>query len=166
MPVKIDQRISSIECHLFHFVELRIRTSSVDCLAVYLEPLTEIQQSFLLNHWNDAIRCRTYIKSHTSTCSDSLCEVTNQLFRSEIVGQRLIAIKSKGAAYAAAFCPRSVSLCDTSAVFRSTETILRSVTPAVVDDSILAHCIIIPSDEFSSVPLLSGVTPFSVREND
>ena len=166
MPVEIDQRVCSAYCNILHLVELGIRTCSVDCLAVYLEPFSEVEQSFLLNHRDDAVSSRADVERHASAGSDGLGEMTYQFFRGEIIGQRLIAVKSERASYAAALRPRSVGLSDTSAVFRSSEAILRAVTPAVVDDRLLAHCVIIPRYKFSSVPLLSGVTPFAIGEDN
>ena len=166
MPVEIDQRVCSAYCNILHLVELGIRTCSVDCLAVYLEPFSEVEQSFLLNHRDDAVSSRADVERHASAGSDGLDEMTYQFLRGEIIGQRLIAVKSERTAYAAALRPRSVGLSDTSAVFRSSETILRAVTPTVVDDCLLAYCVIIPCDEFGSMPLLSRVTPFAIGEDD
>ena len=92
--------------------------------------------------------------------------MTNQFFRCEIIGERLVAIKCEGATYAATFRPRTIGLSDACTIFWSAESMLRAVTPAVVDDSLLAHCVVIPRYQFCRMPLLSGVTPLAVGKDN
>ena len=83
-----------------------------------------------------------------------------------IVFQWLVAVESETASQATTFRPRTVGQGDACAVFGRTETVLLSVTPAVIDDGILSYGVIVPLNEFGGVPLFGCVAPFTIGEED
>ena len=113
-----------------------------------------------------AVGGRPYVERHTAASRHEDTEMADELVGGQVVFQRLVAVEAETASQTATFRPRPVGERDARAVFRCAEAVLLSVAPAVIDDGITAHGIVVPRNQFGGVPLLRTVAPLAIGEKD
>ena len=113
-----------------------------------------------------AVGGRSYVERHTTSSRHEDAEMADEFVGGQIVFKRLVAVEAETASQAATLGPRSVGERDARAVFGRAETVLLSVAPAVVDDGIAAHGVVVPRNQFGGVPLLRTVAPLAIGEKD
>ena len=67
LPVEVDFVVVAHHLDGFHLIEFLVRPCAIDGFSVNIEPLTEVQQSFLLQQWDFAVGGRPYVERHATT---------------------------------------------------------------------------------------------------